>query len=145
MITLRGRPEMVKTEHLEAARLAEEWLNRLGKGDMDGLMELWHSEGELEFPFDPNTPEKRISGFADLDAYFHQTGGYKKPRGFTIKALYPGADPQWLVVEFHGELTRTDTGLNYSNEYIAVVQVVDGKMKLFREFFDSQKRKQFEG
>lgn len=145
MTTLRGRQDVLTKQHHETAALVEKWLGRLGKSNMDGVMELWHSEGALEFSFDPNTPEKRITGSADISAYFHQTGGYKKPRGFTIKAIYPCADPEWATVEFKGELTRTDTGQDYSNAYIAVVRVIDGKMKLFREFFDSHKRRQFEG
>ena len=69
----------------------------------------------------------------------------KKPRGFPLKAIDSGADPQWVVVEFHGDLTNTKTGEDDGNEGVVVFRVIDGKVALFREFYDSLKRQKNEG
>ncbi len=70
--------------------------------------------------------------------------GYKKPKGFPVKAVYPVADSEWVIIEFQGHLTNTKTGEDYGNEYIVVVQIRDSRISLFLEFFDSLQRKAFE-
>ncbi|MBE9042655.1 nuclear transport factor 2 family protein [Oscillatoriales cyanobacterium LEGE 11467] len=140
-----GRPEFGTDLHRQSIAVALQWLETLGNGDMETLMTLWHENGVLEFPFNPEGAGRdRVEGFEDLSDYFQGTKGHKKPIAFPVKAIYPGADPEWLVVEFIGRLLNTKTNQEYSNEYIVVIRVHEGKVILFREFFNSIKRKQFE-
>lgn len=140
-----GRPEFVTESHRHSIAVALQWLETLGNGDMDTLMTLWHEDGVLEFPFNPEEAgSDRVEGFEALSDYFQGTKGHKKPIAFPVKAIYPGADPDWLVVEFISRLLNTKTNEEYSNEYIVVIHVYEGKVILFREFFDSIKRKKFE-
>ena len=144
MMSLRGDSVFLTQEHRETIEIARLWLETLGSGDMDELMELWHQEGRLEFPFHPPGAHESVQGWEQLNRYFHDTGGYKKPLGFSLKAVYPCADPEWVIIEFTGNLIKTLTGERYSNEYLSVVQTSNGKVKSFREFFDSLKRAQYE-
>ncbi|WP_227268705.1 nuclear transport factor 2 family protein [Roseobacter weihaiensis] len=144
MTNSTARPDFVTPAHDITIQVATGFLETLGRGDMESLMTLWHDKGRLEFPFSPNA-QAPVVGIDNLRSYFLGTKGYKKPRGFPIKAIYPGADPEWVIIEFHGDLTNTRTGKEYSNEYVVVVQVKDSKVILFREFFDSLKRANEEG
>lgn len=142
---VRGNREYLTDNHCKSIRIATTWLETLGRGDMEGVIKLWHREGVLEFPFNPpDAGPERIVGIDDLGRYFRGTEGYKQPLSFPVKAIYPCADPEWLVIEFTGNLINTKTDQTYSNEYVVVVRVSEGKVILFREFFDSLKRKQHE-
>lgn len=144
MTNITARPDYVTHAHDTTIRAATDFLETLGRGDMESLMTLWHDDGRLEFPFSPKA-QAPVVGIDDLRTYFLGTKGYKKPRGFPIKAIHPGVDPEWVIIEFHGDLTNTQTGKDYSNEYVVVVRVKNGKVILFREFFDSLKRANEEG
>lgn len=144
MNVIAGREDTLSDAHKSTIAAATRFLETLGKGDMEGLMPLWHENGRLEFPFSPNG-HPPVEGIERLRDYFLGTRGRKSPKGFPIKGIYPGSDPDWVVVEFRGDLTNTKTGEDYSNEYIAVMQMVGGKVHLFREYFDSVKRMRYEG
>ncbi|KIC48370.1 nuclear transport factor 2 family protein [Tateyamaria sp. ANG-S1] len=144
MTETTARPDFVTKAHDATIEAATHFLETLGRGDMETLMTLWHDDGRLEFPFSPHA-QAPVVGIENLRTYFSRTKGYKKPRGFPIKAVHPGADPEWVIIEFHGDLTNTRTGKDYSNEYVVIVQVTNGKVILFREFFDSLKRANEEG
>ena len=132
-------PEFTTETHQQTIDVATEFLHTLGRGDMETLMKLWHDNGRLEFPFSP-TGEEPVEGIDQLRSYFEATQGYKKPYGCSIKAVIPAANPDCVVVEFHGDLIDTRTDELYDNEYIAIVRVRDRRVILFREFFDSLKR-----
>ena len=142
MSDIHGDASVLTDRHRETIEMGRRFLETLGAGDMDALMELFHEDASLEFPFGDEEP---IQGIDALRRYFGQTGGYKKPRGFPVKRVYPGADPEWVVIEFHGDLTNVKTGEDYTNEYIVVIRVTDGKVALFREFFDTAVRQEREG
>lgn len=141
---IRGGIEGLTSAHRKTIDVALAFLETLGRGDMDRLMTQWHDEGVLEFPFSEKGAVP-VRGLDALRKYFLGTKDYKTPLGFSVLAIYPGFDPEWVTLEFHGKLLNAKTNQRYSNEYIVVVRVREGKVALFREFFDSLKRHAHEG
>ena len=123
---------------------AKRFLELLAQSEMAGVVELFADDAVLEFPFRPPGAKDDVVGKAAIADYFQGTKGYKKPESFPIKAVYPGHDPDVVFVEFEGHLVNTRTAERYSNDYIALFRFREGKIRQFREFFDSLRRARFE-
>lgn len=131
--------------HQQNLQTAKDFMKTLAAGDMKKLMTFWSSDGVLEFPFHPPEAPDRIVGKSAITDYFEGTTGKKKPFSFPIKGSYSMLDPSFVLIEFDGELQNLLTGENYTNKYCALFQFDElGKMILFREYFDSLKRQQFD-
>lgn len=136
--------EMTQT-HQKNLQTAKDFLNTLADGDMAKLMTYWAADGILEFPFHPPGAPDRVEGKAEITSYFAGTVGKKKPFAFPITGIYPMLDPSLVFVEFDGELQNMVTQEHYTNKYCVLFQFNDaGEVTLFREYFDSLKRQQFE-
>jgi uncharacterized protein len=131
--------------HDRNLQMAKIFMATLAEGAMDRLMIFWAEDGVLEFPFHPpNTPD-RIVGKPALTEYFQGTTSTKKPSAFPITGSYPMLDPNFVFMEFDGQLQNLKTGEHYTNKYCVLLQFNEaGEVKLFREFFNSLKRQQFE-
>jgi ketosteroid isomerase-like protein len=58
------------------------------------------------------------------------------PLSFTIDRIHLGLDPSTVVVEYRSAgLTRV-SGAPYANTYVGIFEVRDGRIALWREFFD---------
>lgn len=119
-------------------------MSTLAKGDMETLMTYWAEDGVLEFPFHPPGAVERVQGKQAISEYFNGTKGYKQPTSFPITASYPLEGGNGVILEFDGHLKNTQTGELYTNSYIVVFKFREGKLILFREFFDSLKRQKYE-
>ncbi|BAZ11641.1 hypothetical protein NIES4071_34670 [Calothrix sp. NIES-4071] len=87
-----------------------------------------------------------VSKIKALESLFYKlfTKGYKQPTSFPITASYPLEGGNGVILEFYGHLKNTQTGEQYTNSYIVVFKFREGKLILFREFFDSLKRQKYE-
>lgn len=136
--------ELTKT-HQQNLQTAKEFMSTLAAGDMDKLMNFWAEDGILEFPFYPPGTRDRVEGKSNIAEYFNGTTVKKKPFAFPITGSYPMLDPQLVLIEFEGKLQNMVTGEHYTNKYVVLFQFNEaGKVTLFREYFDSLKRQQFE-
>ena len=50
--------------------------------------------------------------------------------------FYPMQDPETVFAEFKGDVAVIPTGRQYQQTYGGLFHVVDGKIKLFREYYD---------
>ena len=131
--------------HQQNLQTAKKFMETLATGDMDKLMNFWAEDGILEFPFHPPGTSDRVEGKSNIAQYFNGTTGKKKPFAFPITGSYPMLDPQLVLIEFDGKLQNMVTGEHYTNKYVVLFQFNEaGKVTLFREYFDSLKRQQFE-
>jgi uncharacterized protein len=136
--------ELTET-HQQNLQKAKDFMTTLATGDMDKLMNFWAEDGVLEFPFHPPGTSDRVEGKSKITQYFNGTKGNKKPLAFPIKGSYPMLDPQMVLLEFQGQLQNMVTEEQYTNEYVVLFSFNEArKVKLFREYFDSLKRQQFE-
>ena len=54
---------------------------------------------------------------------------------FPGRRVRPMADPEWVVAEYRGEIDLKGGG-SYNNDYVGVFRVVDGRIVLFKEYFN---------
>lgn len=102
--------------------------------NMDTFFALWADNGRQEMPFAPDGFPHELNGIDAIrrqysglpDAY----DGMRFPR--TIHLL---KEDGWMFVEYRGEIDL-QSGSTYNNDYCGLFYVVDGKIVLFRAFFN---------
>ena len=113
-------------------------LERTGALDLDGLGELLTEDAMFEMPFRDGQRliEGRENIIATMKAAMLPVFTIMR---FTVTALYPCEDPAFLVAEYVSD-NDTKTGGKYANRYITLMEVRDGRIKLFREHFNPLNR-----
>jgi uncharacterized protein len=117
-----------------SAEIAVRFLETLGRFDLDALMEMMAADAVQEIPFDRNEATKVLAGKANLQARYAYLFDVFESSTFTVDAVHPHADPEWVSVEYHGHIVAND-GTVFENTYLAMFQVKDGLIHQFREFF----------
>jgi ketosteroid isomerase-like protein len=103
--------------------------------NMEGWYDHLHDDVVMEFPFGPSVGfPKRVEGKAACRAVFAAVVANIKVR-FKDIVIHRMADPKTLIVEYNGYTEPGST--QYDQTYICVQRYRDGKMTLFREYWDS--------
>ena len=119
-------------------RVTIEFLESILDGDgPETLAGYFHEDGLIEYPFAPPGAPERVEGSEEILKRFRKAVDVKEMHELTIRYVVPAADPEWAVVAFHFTATMKEKGDTFGNEYVAVSHVRDGRMLLFREYFDS--------
>jgi ketosteroid isomerase-like protein len=104
--------------------------------DMRGYLGLWHEDAVAEFPFAPAGFPRRLDGIAALTDYLVDYPETLNIARITHLAVHETADPTVVVAEFGATGTVVATGKPYEISYIAVVTVVDGTIRHYRDYWD---------
>lgn len=115
--------------------IARQFLTGLDSMDIDAALSNFADNGVQELPFSPDGFPDRLDG---IDALRRQYGGLPDAytsMTFDVTAAYPMADPEWVALEYRGSIELAAGG-RYDNDYIGLFHVVDGKIRLFREYFN---------
>ena len=114
--------------------LAPEIMTRFGR-DMNGWYDYLHDDCVMEFPFGPSVGmPKRVEGKAGCSAVFRVVCDVVQVQFSNIRVMAM-ADPSKIVVEYNGY--SEPNGEVYDQTYICVQEYRDGKMILFREYWDA--------
>ena len=121
--------------HQRNAELVERFYALLEAMEMDEWLYLWAEDGVQEMPFAPRNFPGRLEG---KEAVKRQYSGM--PEAYS-RMVFPGltirpmADPEWIMAEYRGEIDLIGGG-SYNNRYCGVFHIRDGRIALFREYFD---------
>ena len=108
--------------------------DHLAPGGHDCL-DLFSDDAVFEFPFSPGGGI-HVEGKQKMIAYLHKIEDGVAFDEFTLKASYPGADGQTMVLEYDSKGRNQESGLPYAQSYIAVVRLSDGRITLLREYLN---------
>jgi len=111
-------------------------LGALERLDFDEVGQLISEEAVFDFPFRAANPSTcgRDAIVADLQ---QGMGGFLREMTFNIQAIHPCEDLELAVAEYTSRGV-TVAGRAYANRYAAFLRVRDGRIILFREFFNPQ-------
>ncbi len=119
-------PALVKTADAFFAALEE--LN------ISKFIELWQKDGKQIMPLSPEGFPKELRGtiairkqYAGLPDNFHSMK--------FSRMYFATADADRIIVQYGGEIALKSGG-EYNNNYVAVMQIRDGKVAEFTEYFD---------
>jgi ketosteroid isomerase-like protein len=121
----------------QSRQLVMDFLTGLEHKDMERVNGVWADDAVQEMPYVPAGFPSRVVG---KEALIKQYAGWPRNAGkakFTDGIrFYPTLDPEIVAVEYHGVSEIVPTGRIYDQRYFGLFHVEDGKIQLFREYFD---------
>ncbi|MEM7084045.1 MAG: nuclear transport factor 2 family protein [Pseudomonadota bacterium] len=121
----------------QTKRVVRTFLHALEGKDMVTFNALWAEDAVQHMPYSPAGHPKRVTGKPALVELYKQwpatSGDAKFTRALVIHSMQ---DPQLVFAEFNGEVEIIPTGRLYQQTYGGLFHVVDGKIQLFREYYD---------
>jgi len=131
----------VATERIDAVyandddvKVIETYLDRSGD-DVDAWMELWADEGRLELPYFPDPELRLIEGAAAIRAQGEKVKTVMSTITFYDRVIRATEAAGTYVIEYRGD-GELLAGGRYQNSYIVIATVRNGKVSLWREYFN---------
>ncbi len=88
-------------------------------------------------PFSPEGFPKRVEGKDNLIQHYAAWPEISGQANFTDKLVfYPMQNATMVYAEWWGDVHIISTGRQYEQRYGGLFHVVDGKIELFREYYD---------
>ena len=114
-----------------------DFLTGLETKDMEKVNSVWAEDAVQDMPYVPEGWAHQVIGKDNLIAQYAGWPDAAGEANFTDQLVfYPMADPQTVYVEFKGEVKITSTGRTYRQTYGSLFHVENGKITLYREYFD---------
>ncbi len=120
-----------------AAGAVRAFLESLESKDMNAFANVWADNAVQEMPFAPEGFPKDVRGKNGILAHYQAWPAVSGDAEFTENLrFYPMQDPEWVFATFTGHVDIIPTGRLYEQTYGGLFHVVDGKIVLFREYFN---------
>ncbi|KAJ4857835.1 snoaL-like domain-containing protein [Trichoderma breve] len=124
---------------MNAAQLVEKHFQTL-KVDHQAWLSLYAPDAVVEMPNSPHPHPTKVEG---LEAIGASVVGFVGSMGddfnVQIRRIYPIDDEDAAFVEFTMTGTVTLTGKKYEQNYVSYFRAENGKIVLYREYFDSSR------
>ncbi|MYB09606.1 MAG: hypothetical protein F4Y28_06470 [Acidimicrobiia bacterium] len=128
-------PEICRADNLERIRA---YFDLIATGDVDALSQHWHDEIIFEAPFSFTGKPSRTVGKQPVYDRLSTSYGLVS-MAFSITEIYELVNPDRFLVEYDSDGRMLGSGELYRNSYITLVEMQDGLISRFREFYDSQR------
>jgi hypothetical protein len=117
-------------------RVVRDFLDLLSKKRMDTWLELWDKDGVQDMPYSPPGFPKRLEGKAAIAKHYSALPTNVGRMVFPDLVIYPMVDPNTLYAEYRGEIEVLATGKPYNNIYAGLFKFRNGKILLYREYYN---------
>jgi len=120
--------------------VVREFYATLGRGDLQGIIELVEEEVDWQSPVTrahpPEIPWSSIRrSKQEVAAFFKELGQNVKPEGFELSKIT--AQDDRVVVEGKNRGTVKKTGRTYEHEWVMIFSIRDNKIIRFRHYYDT--------
>jgi uncharacterized protein len=112
------------------------FLHLLSEKDLSAWIDLWTEDAVQDMPFSPPEFPKRLEGKKAIARHYSSLPQTVGKMVFLDLKLYPMQDPNWILAEYRGEIEVLATGRFYNNRYCGLFQFKNGKIALFREYYN---------
>lgn len=130
-------PDYIKRQQTRDAVLS--FLTSLESKDMARFASVLDDDMVQDMPYSPDGHPKRVSGKANILELFANWPKVSKNADFTSQLVfYPMQSAEMVFVEYTGDVDIIPTGRKYRQSYGGLFHVVEGKIKLFREYYDPE-------
>lgn len=119
-----------------AVALLEKQMSALLKGDIDGWLSVWHADGVFEFPFAPDGYNKQLRGIVAISEYMAGFPEKIKISKFNFHEIFERANETEAAIEFSCEGSVVATGMPYQQHYFSLIKTKQGKISLYRDFWN---------
>jgi hypothetical protein len=105
--------------------------------DLERWLELFTDDAVVEFPYAAGLElPQRLEGREAIRRYFADTPKHFQGLVFTNVQRYRTTDPDVALAEAHGSATIAVTGSGYEQDYVMLVKTRDGRISLYREYWN---------
>lgn len=124
---------------MDASKLLEAHFRTI-KADPPAWRSLFATNAVLEMPFAPAHVPSVLKGIdaitESVSAFFNQFGDDFK---IDVKKVYRIEGEDAAIAEFSSAATTIATGKLYQQDYIVYIRAENGKITLYREYFDGSR------
>ena len=123
---------------LTPAEVLERRREVLRNQDTDGFAGLFAPDGVIELPFAGPGMPSRLAGQQAIRDFSHRTASSPlRIDDLETTAVYHTDDPEVVIIELATRGTVTSTGRTFTGTSIQVFRIRDGKIVLFRDYFNA--------
>jgi hypothetical protein len=120
----------------DAGSLLDAHLSLIGT-DIERWLALFADDAVVEFPYaSPLGLPERLEGQEAIRRYFGETPKHFLGLVFTNVRRYLTTDPEIALAEAHGSATIAATGRQYEQDYVMMVKTREGRISLYREYWN---------
>ena len=124
-------------ERQRTQQAVRDFLTSLEEQDMSKFASVWAEDAVQDMPYSPEGFPKRVEGKANLVKHYAAWPENSGKANFTKELVfYPSQDPHTVFVEYRGVCEIKPTGRVYDQRYGGLFRVENGKIKLFREYYN---------
>ena len=121
----------------QTEQAVRDFLTSLETKDMDAFAAVWTEDAVQEMPFSPDGFPTRVEGRDNLIQHYAAWPEISGSANFTDELIfYSMENPTMVFAEWRGAVEIIPTGRLYEQRYGGLFHVVDGKIQLFREYYD---------
>lgn len=121
----------------QAQNLVKTFLISLENKDMASFAQVWSDDAVQDMPYSPAGFPKRVVGKENLMAHYAKWPDISGEAKFTDNLrFYPMRDANLVFAEYTGSVDVLSTGRLYEQTYGGLFHIEDGKINLFREYYD---------
>lgn len=119
---------------MTAIELLKSHLALVGRAATAEELEIYAPDVVAEFPYAPEDHTRRLEGPAAIARFLENIGKFAE--GFKLGEPTVYETESGCIAEYHGDAVFKSTGKTYSQDYVAIVKVRDGKIASIREYYD---------
>ena len=124
-------------QHQQTKQAVIDFLTSLEDKDMDKFASVWAEDAVQDMPYSPEGFPKRVEGKENLLEHYAPWSEISGKANFTDELVfYPMQDSTMVFAEWKGNVDILPTKRHYKQRYGGLFHVVDGKIELFREYYD---------
>lgn len=128
-------PAYIKRQ--QTKQVVRDFLTSLEEKDMQKFANVWAEDAVQDMPYSPEGFPKRVEGKANLIKHYSAWPEISGDANFTKNLVMHGMqDPELVYVEYKGVVDVVPTKRTYKQTYGGLFHVENGKIKLFREYYD---------
>ncbi|MEB3358517.1 MAG: nuclear transport factor 2 family protein [Synechococcales bacterium] len=132
-----GANPVAYLQRQQTEQAVRDFLTSLETKDMEAFAAVWAEDAVQDMPYAPEGFPRRVEGRDNLIQHYGAWPEVSGEANFTDELVfYPMQDPTMVFAEWHGVVEIIPTGRIYDQRYGGLFQVVDGKIVLFREYFN---------
>lgn len=117
-----------------ASELLRAHLSLVGRAATAEELAIYSDDVVAEFPYAPEDHTRRLEGPDAIARFLENIGKFAE--GFRLGEATIHETPTGCIAEYHGDAVFKSTGNSYSQDYISVVTVRDGKIASIKEYYD---------
>lgn len=120
----------------EAEKMMQLFTERYVQKDLAAFLDLFADDIIFEFPYAQAPNPKRLNGKAAMQQYLERLADVLEIHSFTSPIIHVSANSPVFFAQFEAHGTNLEKGSPYEQHYISVVQVKDGKIARYQDYWN---------